>query len=396
MGKRPIPKGEDWEEALQSLSPTLSALEAAEVIRRTLPPEQARMALEQRDLRRRAEGRLANASSLLLTRKGLEQATRERVALERASRISIRMPNALVFDATSGIGSDSYALAKSGLRFLVADIEPEHAKCARTNLVRFHLPAHVVIADANHPPVKADVIVLDPDRRDGSKRLADPEKWSPSLSACLRLATTVQATCIKLAPALDLDRIPSLPESLRHSWQWTSADGELVEVALWTGELAAIDGERQILCLNDDLEPTHYSGTPMPDFHMPAEEAQNVEWISEPDPALIRSGLLTHFAQANGLAPIGPSIAYLGSKSQPASSPLIKTWRVRASSTSDRKRVRAMLREHDIGELVVKKRGYPKTAAELAREYRGKGSQTGTLIVTRLEKGHRAYLVASS
>ncbi|MFT7664086.1 MAG: hypothetical protein ACI87A_002315 [Planctomycetota bacterium] len=396
MGKRAIPKGEDWEEALRGLSPALSALEAAEEIRRSLPPDQARKALEQRDLRRRAVGRLANAPNLILTRKGLEQATRERVARERASRISNRMPDALVFDATSGIGSDSLALAKSGLRFLVADLDPEHARCVRENLIRSELPAHVVIANANHPPVKADVIVIDPDRRDGSKRLSDPEKWSPSLSTCLRLADTVIGACIKLAPALDLERIPALPESLPHSWQWTSADGELVEVTLWTGELADANGERRILCLNNTFEPFHYTGTLEPDFHMSSTDAQDVDWISEPDPALIRSGLLTHFAHASGLAPIGPSIAYLGSKTRPTSSPLIKTWRVVDSSTTDRKRVRAMLREHDIGNLVVKKRGYPKTAAELVREFRGKGSSTGTLIVTRLEKGHRAYLVTSS
>ena len=393
MGKRANAKGDDWEEALRGLPTTLSALEAAELIRRRLDPEQARKALEQRDLRQRAQGRLAHAATLLLTKKGLEQATRAVVASERAAWISNRMPRALVLDATSGVGSDSLAIAQRGLRLLSADHDPVHAKCVRENLLRAGFPAHVVIAAAEHPPINHDVIILDPDRRSGSQRLGDPEQWSPPLSTCLRLAAGVSGACIKLAPALDLSRLPPIPHSLQHSWQWTSADGDLVEVTLWTGLLATSDHDRRVLVLANQQAPTLYTGTPIPDFHLTAEEARQVAFISEPDPALIRSGLLSRFAKAGNLTPLGPAIAYLGSKEPPTSTPLIKTWRVRASSSADRKRVRAMLREHDIGELVVKKRGHPKSAAELVREYRSGGSGSGILIVARLAVGHRAYLV---
>ncbi len=371
----------------------IGELEASTLLRRQFTPEVVREALQQRDLRRRAQGRLHHAEKLFFTSRGLEQATRGRVADARAERIARLMPTALVLDATAGIGSDSLALASKNLRLLSADLDPDHAKCLAKNLARCGFRAHVVIADAARLPAKPDVLVCDPDRRVGNRRSLDPERWSPKLSTCLDLASQVRGACFKLAPALDVEQVGSLPFRQPHSWQWTSADGDLVEVALWTGELAAPSGEREIQIIAGESEPVHYRGVPEPEFHLSVEEALSMGWISEPDPALIRSGLLAKFARERDLHPIGPSIAYLASKNRPDPSPFLKSWRVIASESADRRRVRALLREHDIGELVIKKRGHPRTAAELAREFRGKGTQLGTLIVTRLERGHRAFLV---
>ena len=351
------------------------------------------MALHQRDLRRRAVGRLTHATKLFLTSKGLEQATRTSVAEARAERIACRMRGASVLDATAGIGSDSLALAAQDLRLLSSDLDPLHATCVRKNLERLGFSPRVIIADAAHPAAKTDVLVIDPDRRTENKRHLNPERWSPTLSRCLQLAATVRGACFKLAPALDVDEFASLPSELRHSWQWTSAAGELVEVALWTGELSESTGKREIQALSKGRAPAHYSGNPIEDFHLSRADALKVAWISEPDPTLIRSRLLTRFARERELSPIGPSIAYLGSTIRPETCPWFKTWRVIDSEAVDRRRVRALLRRHDLGEVVVKKRGHPRTAAELAREFRGKGTGRGTLIVTRLEEGHRAYLV---
>jgi len=303
------------------------------------------------------------------------------------------MPAASVLDATAGIGSDSLALASQNLRLLSSDLDPLHAACVRKNLERLGFSPRVVIADAAHPPARTDALFIDPDRRADNMRLLNPEQWSPTLSRCLQLASTVRGACFKLAPALDTDELVNLPGNLRHSWQWTSADGELVEVTLWTGLLSESESKREIQALRRGRPPAHYSGEPVEDFHLSRADALEVAWISEPDPTLIRSRLLTRFARERELSPIGPSIAYLGSVTRPEASPWLKSWRVIDSEAADRRRVRALLRRHDLGEVTVKKRGHPRSAAELAREFRGKGPGRGTLIVTRLEKGHRAYLV---
>ena len=122
------------------------------------------------------------------------------------------------------------------------------------------------------------------------------------------------------------------------------------------------------------------------------EDARSVRWIADPDPGLIRSGLLGALANHEGLAPLAAQIAYLGGD-HAASSPLLSSYEVLGSAPLDRRRVRALLREHDVGKLTVKKRGHPDDAATLAARFCGGGKERGLLIVTRLEEGHHSFLV---
>jgi hypothetical protein len=72
---------------------------------------------------------------------------------------------------------------------------------------------------------------------------------------------------------------------------------------------------------------------------------------------------------------------------------MLRSWRVLETSALDPKRVRAMLRRHDVGPLTVKKRGHPDDAQTLARRFKGSGEKHGLLAVARLEKGHGALLL---
>ena len=60
----------------------------------------------------------------------------------------------------------------------------------------------------------------------------------------------------------------------------------------------------------------------------------------------------------------------------------------------DTRKVRALLKKHDIGRLVVKKRGHPSDAETLRRALQGDGPREGTLIVTRQGESHLALLVS--
>ena len=52
-----------------------------------------------------------------------------------------------------------------------------------------------------------------------------------------------------------------------------------------------------------------------------------------------------------------------------------------------------MLREHDVGKLVVKTRNHPEPAERLAAAFRGTGSREGLLVVTRVGGRATAFLV---
>jgi len=200
---------------------------------------------------------------------------------------------------------------------------------------------------------------------------------------------------VKLAPGTDVDRLDPRSPELPHAWQWVSLRGELKELDLWIGALAeagGIAGHRQVLALDGRGGAASLEGIPAEVEPLDPEAAAEVSWIAEPDPALIRSGLLGSLAREEALAPLGPGIAYLGGDHMPRS-PLLQAYEVIGSAPLDRRRVRAMLAEHGIGPVTVKKRGHPDTAKQLAGRLRGSGKRRGILLVSRLARGHRAWLV---
>lgn len=380
--------------AVDGLEPGLDPVRVAHRLRRVLDPERARAGGRLYELRARAAEKLAGAPGLFLDRRGLEQASDRRVAAARARRIRARFPGARVLDATCGVGGDSMALAEAGLALVAADLDLRRVALARANLRARGASAWVVQARAEEPAVRTEVLVLDPDRRDpaSGRRSSAPERGSPAWSDCARLLRAFPAACVKLAPAVEVGRLEADLEDVPHSWQWTSAGGELREVALWTGRLAAPDGAREVLALGRRGEQTAWSARAAPRRSLLPQAARDVRWIAEPDPAVIRAGLVGALAAAEGLAPLAAGIAYLGGE-RPASSPLCSVFEVLGEAPLDRRRVRELLARHDVGRVTVKKRGHPEPSEALARRLRGPGQRPGLLLVTRLQDGHHAFLV---
>jgi hypothetical protein len=401
MGKPPVDPSSLTERALRALDaldPGLSGLALVEELRRQLPAEEARAAAELCELRRRAQGRLADAPRLLLSRKGLEQASDRRVAAARAARLVRLAPGRLVLDATAGMGSDALALLARGVHVLAADRDPGAARCAAANLRA--LGGAVLRADALRPPLlrtEDALLLIDPDRRAGRARgegrAGAPEEWEPPLEACLALERTFAGACLKLPPAFDAERLdlaPGRPLLV----QWVSLAGELKEVALWTGVLAGEGaGRREALALDRAGAEARLAGEPLDCAALEDREARAAPFIADPDPALVRSGLLGLLAQELGAHPLHPLSAYLGSE-KPLVSPFLRSFRVLDAAPLDPRRVRRMLGLHDVGPVTVKKRGHPDPADKLARRLRGPGRQPGVLLLARLERSHHAFLVA--
>lgn len=368
-------------------------------LRKLLPPDLAREAAVRFDLRRRAQDKFADAARGRFTRKGLEQATRLSVARARASRIARLAPAALCYDATCGLGADAIALADAGLRVVAGDLDPTAVACARANLAAAGHPNWALVADARRPPLRASILVLDPDRRSGGARSLRPGDWSPTLEEALRLAALHEGGCIKLAPAADHETLHGLiPSGLAYRLQWVSDERELCEVSLWTGSLAGngMDeaGVHEVLALASGRGSTGsvLSGRPAGVVSTLAPEVSEIRWLCDPDPGVVRAGLLGQLAWDLGLAPIGPGLDWLGATDQPDSA-FLRCWRVLDQTSGDPKRVRAMLREHDIGPVRVIKRGHPDRPEVLERRLRGRGSRRGLVAVARLEQGHATLLL---
>lgn len=376
-----------------ALDPNLDALSAATELRRSLDPETARLAAQQLELRRRAAGRFHVSGRILLTPAGLEQATHRLVARDRARRVAARHPSARVLDATAGLGGDSIALAEAGLRVVGADLDPVHARMLRWNLVQAGVAPWVVRADARAPAARADVYLADPGRREGDRRpRLEPGRWLPPLEDVLEVARGFRSACIKLPPHLPLERVGGIDRP--HSWSWVSLGGDLRELTLWLGELAA-EEPRQAVRLEADGGRTELSGDAAGGPAAGVADPDQGDWITEPDPAVSAAGLVDRLAERLGLARLDREESYLLGRRPDLEAPL-RSWPVLDRCSLDPRRVRRMLAAHDVGELVVKKRSHPDSSATLERRFKSRGRRRGRILVARTRDGYRAHLIEIS
>ena len=390
------------EAALAGLAGERDPLRVASRLRAELGDELGRRAAELRALRERARGKLQGAERLLLTPKGLEQASAWQVAEARARRIHGTDPEALVLDATAGIGGDSMALAKLGQPLVAGEANLEIARMLRHNLeVAGQQAPRVLQASAEHPAVTADVLLFDPDRRakgpshgrNPRARAREAESWSPSWSRTLELARGARGACIKLPPTWSAEDLVGLESLDTFHLEWVSLGGDSKELSLWTGAPAAdFAGSRSALVLGRAGEAHRLEGEPERGWKQPTAPEEPA-FLAEADPAVSRAGLVEELAKGCGMIPLGPGFPYLGGDEAPGPSPFLRSWRVLGSAPLDRKRVRELCRSHDVGRCVVKSRGVGESAEALADRLKGPGSKPGLMLVLGLPEGRRVFLV---
>src|SRR6185436_4884110 len=131
------------------------------------PADLVAAALTQAALRRRAAGKFGpDANAMFFTRAGLEQATRANVAARRAVRLrdsGVRH----AADLCCGIGADTLAMARAGLRVTAVDADPLTAAVAAANVAALGLTDRVEVrwADASTVDLSGvDAVFCDPAR----------------------------------------------------------------------------------------------------------------------------------------------------------------------------------------------------------------------------------------
>lgn len=342
--------------------------------------------LTQNRLRAKARAKFGEfADRMLFTEAGLEQATRLRVAALHAGRYA-RAGLRHVADLGCGIGGDALAFAAIDLDVTAAEADEVTAAVAAFNLTPFPRVTVLHSRAEDVPLGGIDSAWLDPARRTTTggttTRHADAADYSPPLDFAFGLAERMPVG-VKLGPGTDRDLVPPGTEA-----QWVSVDGDVVELAVWTGVLARPGVGRAALVIRGDA--AHELVAPADSEDAPVGPLG--DYLYEPDGAVIRARLIGDLARANGAWMLSEGIAYLTADRE-FDTPFARGFRVLERLPADERHLRQALHTRGVGTLEIKKRGVDVDPAALRTRLKLKGEGSATVILTREEGRHVALLV---
>ncbi len=341
-------------------------------LRRDLTPEWAGAALELARLRQKAAAKFGTAAGrMYFTRDALEQASAPVVANWRAVAFSSARS---IVDACCGIGADALAFARGGGHVVGLDIDPVRVAMARLNAEALGFAnARFEVADVREGLPAADLIFFDPARRtDDGKRIFDVERYLPPLSTIR--SWDAQQIAVKLSPGVDLAQLQPYGAAV----SFVSAEGELKEALLVKGGEPVSPAVLLVGNMVYEWQERAVSLAPV---------SEPRTWLVEPDPALIRAGLVGNLALELDGALLDAEIAYLTTDDLPAS-PWARAWRILDWMPFNLKKLRAYLRAHDVGTVTVKKRGTAVTPEDLITRLKLNGSGSRTIVLTRCRGAH--------
>jgi hypothetical protein len=345
-----------------------------------VPPASLAAAVELAEAREHGRGKFARAEEMFFTREALEQATGEETANHRAERFrGLRM----VCDACCGIGGDAIALGTSAEKIICVDNDPARLLFCAENLRLHGIKARIVEGDILSLPEilnECDALFIDPSRRSGGRRTLNPFSMSPPLDRVEELLAKVPGGAAKL-PTSIREKDLSVP----HELEWVSTAEGLKEAVLWTGNLSRCAISVSLLHRKAVLNDTD----------LPREEAETSEsgdFLYEPDHALIRSGLLGRKAASLGMNLLSREIAYTTSDSL-IRDDFFRGYRVLSRMKFSMKRLSEELNSLGIGQVTVKKRGFPMLPEEVIKKLKLRGSGSATVLLTRMGRGHEAFIV---
>jgi hypothetical protein len=333
---------------------------------RTQFGHRATVLVETVQLRRRAAAKFDDPSQWLFTDEALQQATAAPVAAHRARRLV----GARVHDATCSIGSELVALRHSAADLVGSDIDPVRLAMAANNAPGVALCR----ADALRPITRDAVVILDPARRRGGRRRFDPRAYTPALDALLETYRG-RDTVVKCAPGIDFDELTKM--GFEGEVEVTSLAGGVREACLWSAGLAGSGVRRRATLLDRDEQITDADPDDCP-------VAPAGRWIVDPDGAVVRAGLVRHYAARHALWQLDPDIAYLSGDELPAG---LRGFEVLEQVGYHERRLREVLAARSVGAVEILVRGVDVDPDALRRRLRLRGSQQLSVVITRLGSG---------
>jgi len=350
---------------------------------RLFPPDIARGALETAILRLEGQTKFPFADSLYFTREALEQTTSWEIAHYRAQRYQ---PFHRVLDLGCSIGGDSMALAET-TDTIGIDRDSLRLAMAYANMTALSLLDRIdfIQADiANTLPFffsryaapTSTALFFDPARRVQNRRVYSVNDYQPPLSIIHGWLPKLPGLGVKISPGVFLHELEDYDAEI----EFISLHGNLKEAVLWFGPLKTSRFRATLLpgphTFTSDLSPSELAKQKLPISEPQAH-------LFEPDPAILRAGLVVPLGERIGAYQLDEDIAYL-TASRSINTPFAKSWAIETWFPFGLKRLRAYLREKNVGRVTVKKRGSPLQPERLIRDLRLNGERERVVFLTHL------------
>ncbi len=330
-----------------------------------------RAAIQLTDLRRKARVKFSRADEMWFDRIGLEQATSEPVARHKSQRFTGQ-----VWDYCCGIGGDLVALAE---RCDVIGVDRSSATClrARWNAEAYGVSDHaqLIAADIETLTDRTGWLHIDPDRRPENRstgrRALRVEECTPGLEQLRRLMREFTGGAIKLSPAANFaGKFNDVEIEL------VSLSGECKEATIWFGGLASHGTWRATVL----PENATLAGNPL-SAEWSIGELQG--YLYDPDPAIVRSGLVGVLAEQTGLLRLDSEEEYLTSPGR-ITTPFAQVFEVLADLPNNDREIRAYFRQNPAGQVEIKCRHVRVEAERVRRKLPLTGSDAAVLIFARV------------
>lgn len=308
-------------------------------------------------------------------------------------------------DMTAGLGSDAFALARSGCHVTACDLKEENVEAGNINAATLGLSDKIQFECTDSierlreaSPGEFDLAVVDPARRASSgKRLHALADCSPDVNEILPLAATrVKRLFIKASPMLDISA------TLRELSPYP-ADIHLYGTKTECKELCAdiifdrpVGEQTKIFC--------HTVG--MPDFNFTLEEEATAhpvyrlpeigDTIFEPYPSVIKGGAFHLLSAQTGTAAISPiSHLYSLPANQAAITPFPgRPWRVQLVTEPSKQALKEIASRWP--HLSVATRGFPTDADTLRKRLKVKESAGDMKLWGVTDSNNKPMLVVAS
>ena len=345
-------------------------------LRRDFPDPLVRVALTLADLRRKAASRFSLADRMWFDRPGLEHASPEAVARHKAQRFRDH-----ALDLCCGTGSTALALAE----FCdVVAIDPDPLNCLRTawNADVYGRAARVTVSEGpiEFPVDPSSCVHIAPDlHRPGTIRAVRLEDYLPGTAFLQELTTRCAGGAIQLSPAANFGgKFPDTEIEL------ISLHGECKEAVVWFGDRAGGEPWRATVLPSGAA----LAGDPLETL---SEISPPLGWVYDPDPAVVRAGLVDLLAVRLGLFRMDAEEEYL---TGPAliDSPFVQGFEVIATLSNNEREIRGYFRTSGFGEVEIKCRHLHVNASAIRRKLSLSGEAAGVLLFARVAGKARALV----